>query len=111
MCNPTRVLRKLPNQLQQENELIAVDKVFYALDSKQFPESYRSPLIDKITTTSINKGTGETEYFKFKCYGNGNLHLEFKRMDLGSAAKPCGGGATLRGYDIALDMVANVYNW
>jgi len=83
----------------RENELIAVDKVFYALDSKQFPESYRSPLIDKITTTSINKGTGETEYFKFKCYGNGNLHLEFKRMDLVAQLNRVAGGATLRGYD------------
>lgn len=40
-----------------------------------------TPLVDAIGTSGI-KGVGETEYFKFKCYKNGNLHLEFKRSDL-----------------------------
>ena len=80
-----------------EKHFSAIDKVFYALDSKGFPETYRSPLIDKINTTSMSDGIGETEYFKFKCYGNGNLHIEFKRMDLVTQLNRIASGATLRG--------------
>jgi hypothetical protein len=61
-----------------EPSLIAVDRVFHALDGKSFEENYRSPLLDKMS----NATEGETEYFSFKIYKNGNIHLEFKRMDL-----------------------------
>ena len=65
-----------------EDELMCVDKVFHTLDGKGIPTGYRSPLVDAINTTPISKGYGETEYFRFWCYRNGNLHLEFKRHDL-----------------------------
>jgi len=61
-----------------EPQLIAMDRVFHALDGKSIAESYRSPLLDKIS----NSTEGETEYFTFKIYLNGNVHLSFKRMDL-----------------------------
>jgi hypothetical protein len=76
-----------------EDELIAVDKVFYALDGKGIPGGYRSPLVDAINTTS--NGLGETEYFKFKCCLNHNLHLEFKRMDLVSKLNQIAGCSNL----------------
>lgn len=64
-----------------EQDLIVVDRVFHILDGKSIPDGYRSPLVDAINTSG-NKGTGETEYFKFRACQNANLHLEFKRMDL-----------------------------
>jgi hypothetical protein len=79
-----------------EDQLIAVDKVFFTLDGKGIPPGYRSPLVDTINTTSIKNGFGETEYFKFWCYRNNNLHLEFKRPDLVKKLnKIAGDGTTL----------------
>jgi len=48
-------------------------------------------LVDAINTSN---GTGETEYFKFKACKNGNLHLEFKRMDLVSKLNQLAGCET-----------------
>lgn len=64
----------------RSNKLIAVDRVFHALDGKPVDNDkvYVSELVDAINT----QGTGETQYFKFRAHKNGNLHLEFKRMDL-----------------------------
>lgn len=63
-----------------DDRLRAMDKVFHALDGAPFLESgYNCPLLDAIRAC---KGGGETEYFRFKCYQNGNLHIEFKRLDL-----------------------------
>lgn len=64
----------------REQELTVVDKVFHILDRKTLPDSYQSPLIDAINTSK--SGSGETEYFIFRAYDNGNLHLKFKRLDL-----------------------------
>lgn len=61
-----------------EPNIVAMDRVFYALDGKSITDSYVSPLVDKMNTSK----DGETEYFKYKIYQNGNMHLEFKRMDL-----------------------------
>jgi NAD-dependent DNA ligase len=65
---------------QTENKLVALDRVFGVLDGKPWNDSYKSPLVDAINTSET--GSGETEYFKFRACHNGNLHLEFKRMDL-----------------------------
>jgi hypothetical protein len=65
-----------------DKELVAIDKVFFALDGKGIPPGYRSPLVDAISSTPIKKGYGETDYFRFRCCQNRNLHLEFKRLDL-----------------------------
>ena len=61
------------------DELRSIDRVFHALDGKGMTDGYLSPLMDAINTSGRE---GETAYFKFKCYQNTNLHLEFKRMDL-----------------------------
>lgn len=59
--------------------LIQVDKIFHLLDGKPFPfDSYSSPLVDGLSSAR----KGETEYFKWERYGNGNLHLTFLRDDL-----------------------------
>lgn len=74
--------------------LIAVDRIFHMLDGKlgSFHENgYVCPLIDAIQTAD---GAGETPYFKFKMYMNGNLHLEFRRLDLVSKLNELGGNKT-----------------
>jgi hypothetical protein len=57
-------------------------------------KSHNGPLYDAITDSS--DGTGETEYFKFKCFKNQNLHVEFKRLDLVARLNAVAGGARLR---------------
>lgn len=63
------------------SELVRLDRVFHLLDGKGAPKGYRSPLVD-----AINEGyrseEGETDYFTFRAYKNGSLHLIFKRPDL-----------------------------
>jgi len=58
--------------------LASVEKVFRLLDGQGPLDIYSGHLVNAIETNS----QGETDYFKFKCYNNGNLHLEFKRLDL-----------------------------
>ena len=74
-----------------EASIIAVDKVFYALDGKGIPDGYRSPLVDAINTVD-GGGYGQTEYFSFRACRNRNLHLEFKRMDLVRKINQIAGG-------------------
>lgn len=64
-----------------EKHLIAIDNIFHRLDGKGVPSGYGGPLVDAIKTCGEG-GIGETEYFKFRCFKNGNLHLWFKRRDL-----------------------------
>jgi len=60
--------------------LVCVDKIFHLLDGKPFShDGYSSPLVDGMVK---NKMEGETEYFKWERYTNGNIHLTFKRDDL-----------------------------
>ena len=79
----------------REQILRAVDNVFHALDGNGTIKTHRGPLIDAIEASRT--GTGETDYFKFKCYRNHNLHLEFKRLDLVARLNAVAGGMRLRG--------------
>jgi len=63
-----------------EKNIIALDNVFHMLDGRGPIKGYNGPLIDAIQTSTT--GTGETDFFEFKCFQNGNLHLKFKRQDL-----------------------------
>lgn len=60
-------------------ELTAIDGVFHLMDGKGVMRE-KSPLITAIDTSET--GMGETDYFRFKCFRNRNLHLEFRRLDL-----------------------------
>ena len=73
-------------------EIRAIDRVFHMLDGKAMTEGYQSPLMDAINTCA---GAGETEYFRFKCHQNGNLHLEFKRPELVKELNRLAGDGTL----------------
>lgn len=80
-----------------EKNYTALDKVFHALDGKGIPGGYRSPLVDAINNTTVSNGKGETDYFAFQCYKNGNIHIIFKRADLVQELNRIGGDGSLPG--------------
>lgn len=63
-----------------QNEIRAIDNVFHLLAGVPLSQSHHGDLYDAIYQSK--DGTGQTEFFKFKCFANRNLHLEFRRMDL-----------------------------
>lgn len=80
---------------RHEPELTALDNVFSVCDGKGTIKTYRGPLCDKISESK--DGMGATEYFQFRCCHNGNLHLEFKRLDLVTLLNATAGGNRLKG--------------
>lgn len=80
----------------REQNLRALDNVFMMMDGKGTIKTYQGPLGDAINQSGP-VGVGETDYFKFKCYKNRNLHLEFKRLDLVEKLNAVAGGARLKG--------------
>lgn len=65
---------------QNEKHVTALDSIFHMLDGRGAVKEYKGPLASAIETEKA--GQGETDLFRFKCFKNGNLHLEFKRQDL-----------------------------
>jgi len=54
--------------------------------------------VDAINTTPYASGaTGETEYFSFRLFYNGNIHLGFKRLDLVERFNAGAGGGNILG--------------
>jgi hypothetical protein len=78
----------------RDKHLTALDNVFYMIDGKGPIKSYHGPLYDAITDSP--DGTGKTEYFKFRCCINGNLHLEFLKPALVAKLNAIAGGNRLR---------------
>lgn len=79
-----------------EQQLTAIERVFHALDGRGVvSKSHYSDLSNAIKSKTCD-GTGETEYFAFKCYKKGTLHLRFKRLDLLKRLNEVAGGATLK---------------
>jgi hypothetical protein len=65
----------------QQQELTAIDGVFHLLDGRGIMREHMGPLIQAINATGPD-GCGETEFFRFQCFKNHNLHIWFKRLDL-----------------------------
>ena len=67
-----------------QNSISAMDNAFMLLDGKGTAKpGAGSSALSAIETACQNKlNECETEYFKFKWFKNGNMHLMFKRMDL-----------------------------
>ncbi|WP_243375049.1 DUF4942 domain-containing protein [Geotalea sp. SG265] len=78
----------------RDKYLSALDNVFSMVDGKGPIKSYHGPLYDAITSSP--DGTGKTDYFKFRCCVNGNLHVEFLRPDLVTRLNAIAGGNRLR---------------
>lgn len=66
---------------QNEAHLQSLDHIFHLLDGKGIPQEYGGQLVAAIKACG-DDGAGETQYFKFKCFRNGNLHLRFKNLEL-----------------------------
>jgi hypothetical protein len=82
----------------REQEITAIDGVFHLLDGKGVMREHRGPLVQAIDASA--DGRGETEYFKFKCFKNGNLHLEMKRVDLVTRLNGLAAGEYVLGQDM-----------
>lgn len=78
----------------REKYITALDNVFAMIDGKVPVKSYHGPLYDAITDSP--DGNGQTDYFKFKCCLNGNLHLEFLKPELVARLNAVAGGNRLR---------------
>ena len=78
----------------REKYLTALDNVFSMMDGKGPVKTYYGVLYDAITDSP--DGKGETPYFRFKCFLNGNLHLEFLRLDLVAKLNAVAGGNRLK---------------
>jgi len=78
-----------------EQNLRGVDNVFHRLDGKGLIPTYGGPLCDAISKAGKDS-KGETDYFRFRCFANRNLHLEFKRMDLVAKLNAIAGGNRLK---------------
>ena len=75
----------------------AMENVFSGLDGRGVVgKSGVSELTVAIRDSGLG-GVGETPYFAFRCFRNGNLHLRFKRLDLLKRLNEIAGGKRLRG--------------
>ena len=79
----------------RDAHLTALDNTFQRLDGKGVVKNYYGPTQEAIRQAGYD-GLGETEYFKLRCCLNGNLHVEFKRLDLVKRLNAIAGGARLR---------------
>ncbi len=78
-------------------ELLAIERVFNALDGRgEVAKSSRSELEQAIRACTTKNKSGETDLFRFSCHKNGNLHLDFKRLDLLKRLNEIAGGKRLR---------------
>lgn len=80
----------------RQQNLIALENVFNAIDGKgQVGREHYSQLQRAIEASGA-AGRGETELFRFRVFGNGNLHMEFRRLDLLTQFNQIAGGRRLR---------------
>jgi hypothetical protein len=86
-----------PNHYRQQ-ELTALDGVFHLLDGKGAMREHQGPLCKAIEASA--DGRGETVYFAFKCFKNGNLHLTMKRLDLVKELNGLAAGEYVLGEDM-----------
>lgn len=81
---------------QCEQQLTALENVFHALDGRgSISKGNVSKLSEAIRKTKRG-ALGKTEYFEFRGFNNGALHLTFLREDLLLRFNQIAGGARLR---------------
>lgn len=80
----------------REPQLTALEQVFSALDGRgQITKTHYSAISNAIKAPEF-RGHAKTEYFEFRVYKNGALHLTFLREDLLARFNQIAGGARLR---------------
>lgn len=82
----------------RHQQLTSMETLFKTLDGKgQATDGWKSDLQKAIESSNPEDARGETPYFRFRAFRNGNLHLEFKRMDLVAKLNAVAGGKNLKG--------------
>lgn len=82
------------NYGRARDQLRALDNVFHSMDGKGMSKEWGGPLAQAIGEVKhSDEPRAETEYFRVKMYKNGNLHIEFKRMDLVDQLNAAGGNS------------------
>lgn len=81
-------------------EITAIDGIFHLLDGKGLMRENRGPLANAIDACPHEGGRGETVYFRFRCFKNGNLHLEFRNLELVKELNMLAVGERVLGEDI-----------
>ena len=93
----------------RQQELTAMERVFSMLDGQgEILDTYKSALEMAINESFPNDGKGETTYFRFRVFENGNMHIEFKRLDLLKQFNQIAGGGRLRPSDASSAGEANL---
>ncbi|NUP12916.1 MAG: DUF4942 domain-containing protein [Polyangiaceae bacterium] len=93
----------------RDQEFIALENVFSALDGRgTICKTHYSELANAIKASGP-QGVGETPYFRFRCFRNGNLHLAFRRLDLLKRFNQIAGGARLRETESSGDEAITTY--
>lgn len=79
-----------------QQNLSALENVFTALAGRgQITKSHFSEITNVVHAPGYS-GVGETPYFRFKTFENGNMHLEFLKLDLLARFNAIAGGRRLR---------------
>ena len=79
-----------------EAQLSALENVFSALDGKGSITKGHYSQISQVIKAPGYDGAGETPYFRFRTFRNGNMHLWFLRPDLLARFNALAGGKRLR---------------
>lgn len=82
-----------------EQTLTAIDGVFHLLAGRGVMRENKGPLVAAINASG-KTGRGETEFFRFRCFKNRNLHLEFRRLDLVLQLNGLAAGEYVLGEDV-----------
>ncbi len=80
----------------RHQHLTALENVFSALDGKGSISKGYFSLLQTAIEAAGKQGSGETAYFGFRVFKNGNLHLEILRDDLRARFNQIAGGMRLR---------------
>lgn len=79
----------------REPDIRSIDKAFHVLDGKR-PPVYPAGLVTAIRAASLaGEATAATEYFQCKWFKNGNMHVEFLRLDLLAELNRIGAGGRM----------------
>ena len=70
---------------QMVRDFADLDRLFHYLDGRKMEDEnpYHAPLVEAIGKAKETR-SGETDYFRFRTFLNGNVQLTFKRRDLAS---------------------------
>jgi hypothetical protein len=79
-----------------DTRLTALENVFSALDGQGKITKTHYSAISTVIRSEGYAGEGETPYFKFRTFHNGNMHMWMKRADLLARFNQIAGGKRLR---------------